>query len=129
MRTKPLQGRLMTVPVMAILVIAASGILHAYSAPRCGPLSFHEASQDSSPFSLQGKITKAEAGKFTVNTEENILFHIRYDDKTAITRADGTAGSSKDLRAGVWVGIRGDLEESGEIAAATIKILKQPPQK
>jgi uncharacterized protein DUF5666 len=87
------------------------------------------ASQDASRFTLQGKINKVETGKFTVNTEENILFHVRYDDKTQITRADGSAGSPKDLRAGVVVAVEGDLEESGEISAATIKLQdKEPPK-
>jgi Domain of unknown function (DUF5666) len=87
------------------------------------------SSQESSPFTVQGKITKAETGKFTVNTGENILFHVRYDDKTEITRADGSAGSGKDLQVGVWVEVRGDLEESGEIAAVTIKLQAHEPPK
>lgn len=81
-----------------------------------------DSGQETSSFTLDGKITQAESGKFTVNTEDNILFHVRYDDKTEIKRADGTDGSAKDLRVGVSVHVVGDLEESGEIAATKIKL-------
>lgn len=104
-------------------------LLSVRAAAQSNPTGSLVSAQDSSPFSLQGKITKIEAGKFAVNTEENILFHVRYDDKTAITRPDGSAGTEKDLKTGVWVEVRGDLEESGEIAASTIKLLdKEPPK-
>ncbi len=117
-----------TLALITTLGLASSALL-ANSTPNLRWLSQSTTSQDASPFSLQGKITKVEAGKFTVNTEENILFHVRYDDKTEITRADGSAGSEKDLRPGVWVEVKGNLEESGEIAAATIKVQgKKPPK-
>ena len=114
---------------LVAMLMLASRVLLANPAPHPRLLSHSATSQDASPFSLQGKITKLEAGKFTVNTEENILFHVRYDDKTEITRADGSAGSEKDLRPGVWVEVKGNLEESGEIAAASIKLQgKEPPK-
>jgi Domain of unknown function (DUF5666) len=124
-----MQGRILKSFALAAVLVAASAALQASPAPQNRPPDPRASAQDSSRFSLQGKITKVEAGKFTVNTGENILFHVRYDDKTEITRADGSKGSEKDLRAGVWVEVEGDLEESGEIAAATIKLQEQKPQK
>ena len=77
---------------------------------------------ESSNFNLEGKIVKVEAGKFTVSTQENIIFHVRYDDKTDIKHSDGTAGSSKEFKAKVSVKVEGDLTESGEIVAKKIEI-------
>jgi Domain of unknown function (DUF5666) len=113
---------------MAVTVGAALVLLAAGAAAQSSPIGSPVSAQDSSPFSLQGKITTVETGKFAVNTEENILFHVRYDDKTIITRPDGSAGTEKDLKVGAWVRVKGDLEESGEIAAATIKLLDKEPQ-
>ncbi|MHB8654020.1 MAG: DUF5666 domain-containing protein [Terriglobia bacterium] len=73
-------------------------------------------------FTLEGKIIKVETGKFTVSSEGNIIFHVRYDDKTEIKHQDGSAGSSKGFRMGVQVKVEGDLTESGEIVARTIEI-------
>jgi hypothetical protein len=75
-------------------------------------------------FTVQGKIIKQIPGKLTINTEENILFHVRYDDKTDIRKSDGTSATAKDLRVGVVVSIDGELTESGEILAARIEIQK-----
>jgi len=77
-------------------------------------------------FTLEGKITRLEPPKFTVSTEENIVFHVRYTDKTEIRRSDGSLGTSKDLRVGMLVHIEGDLSESGEVVAVTIQIV--PPR-
>lgn len=113
--------------VLAVTLVVALPSMRASA--QIVPNNSFVSAQDAMPFSLQGKITRLEAGKFTVNTEENILFHVRYDDKTSITLPDGSAGSEKDLKTGTWVQVRGDLEESGEIAAATIKLLdKEPPK-
>jgi Domain of unknown function (DUF5666) len=113
-----------------VLAIALGlSFLAARATAQSTPAGSLVSAQDSSSFSLQGKITKLEAGKFAVNTEENILFHVRYDDKTSITRPDGSAGTEKDLKTGAWVKVRGDLEESGEIAATTIKLLDKEPSK
>ena len=106
-----------------VLLIAAFMLLFGTS-----PLSASQNStrrvaasaQGASTFTLEGKITEAESGKLTVNTEENILFHVRYDDKTEIKRADGSEGSAKDLKVGARVHVVGDLEESGEISASKI---------
>jgi len=79
------------------------------------------AAQDS-PFTLEGRITDLAPGKITVNTEENILFHVIYNDETKFKKPDGSEGSSKDLQKGLTVHIAGDLTESGEIKAATVEI-------
>lgn len=119
---------LKTIAPVALLLLTPA-LVHAGRAHQTPSLSQPTSSQDESRFTLQGKINKVEAGKFTVNTEENILFHVRYDEKTSITRADGSAGSSKDLRVGVVVEVEGDLEESGEIRAVTIKLQEKEPPK
>src|SRR5579859_5150714 len=80
-------------------------------------------------FTLEGKIIKVETGKFTVSSEGNIIFHVRYDDKTEIKHQDGSAGSSKDFRMGVQVKVEGDLTESGEIVARTIELEKEMESK
>ena len=116
-------------PRSFLLAVTLGMALSAVAAAQNLPNGSLVSAQDSSPFSLQGKITKVEAGKFTVNTGENILFRVRYDDKTSVTRPDGSAGNEKDLKTGTWVQVRGDLEESGEIAAATIKLLDKEPSK
>jgi len=79
------------------------------------------ASQDMN-FTLEGKITSLTADKLTVASEENMLFHVRYDDKTEIKKPDGSPGTAKDLRVGLRVGVAGDLAESGEITAKRIDI-------
>ncbi len=85
--------------------------------------------QGASTFTLDGKITEAAVGKLTVNTQENILFHVRYDDQTEIKRADGSAGTAKDLRVGAQIHVVGDLEESGEISATKIVLQGKASQK
>jgi hypothetical protein len=85
-------------------------------------------------FTLEGEINKLEPGKLTVSTEENIIFHVSYNEQTDIKQADGTVGSAKDFRVGVRVKIEGDLTESGVIAAKKIAIQKEtganrPPPK
>jgi hypothetical protein len=80
-------------------------------------------------FTLEGRINRLEPNKFTVSTEENIVFHVRYDEKTEIKRQDGSAGSAKDLRVGLRVKVDGDLTESGEIVAHQIEIQPEPGAK
>jgi hypothetical protein len=80
-------------------------------------------------FTLQGKITQNAGGKITVSTEGNIVFRVTYNEKTEITRADGSAGSSQDLQVGVTIHVDGDLQESGEIIAHRIEILKEPEKR
>lgn len=115
-------------PLLAWLTLtcttAAFGQLHR------APL----ASQDESMnFTLQGKITKLEAQRFVVSTQENIIFHVRHNDKTEIKNEDGSAASTKDLKLGCNVRVEGDLTESGEIVAKKIQIQheegpKSPPR-
>jgi hypothetical protein len=116
----PAKTMVLTSSFLLLLAIprAASAVL--LDAPSPG--------QDASRFTLDGKIAEAEAGKFTINTQDNILFHVRYDDKTEIKRADGSEGSAKDLRAGAQVHVVGDLQENGEIAASRI-VLKENDSK
>lgn len=76
-------------------------------------------------FNLEGKITKLEHEKFVVSTTENIIFHVRYTDKTTFQQEDGTSASAKDLRVGITVRVEGDLTESGEIVAKKIQIQHQ----
>ena len=76
-----------------------------------------------SGFTLEGKVTQKTEGKLTVSTEENIIFHVRYDEKTDIRLKDGAQGSDKDLKAGLKVRVEGELSESGEISAHKIEVL------
>jgi len=75
-------------------------------------------------FTVEGKITKQAPGKLTISSGENIIFHVRYDDKTDIKKSDGSPGTANDLRVGVVVRVEGELTESGEIIAARIEIQK-----
>jgi hypothetical protein len=74
-------------------------------------------------FNLEGKISDLAPGKLTLSTQDNMIFHVRYTEKTRITRADGSPGSAKDFKLGLTVHVAGDLEESGELDAAEIHIL------
>jgi hypothetical protein len=80
--------------------------------------------QEAMNFTVEGKITKQSPGKLTINTGENILFHVRYDDKTDIKKSDGSAGTAKDLRVGLPVRIEGELTEAGDILAQKIEVQK-----
>jgi hypothetical protein len=91
------------------------------SAPRLGLALAQEMN-----FTLQGKITQHTGERLTVNTEGNIIFRVTYNEQTEITRADGSSGSSQDLRVGKTIHVDGDLQESGEIIAHRIEILKEP---
>ena len=51
-----------------------------------------------------------------------MIFHVLYNDKTAITKKDGTPGTAQDLHIGVTVMVAGELAESGEITARKINI-------
>jgi hypothetical protein len=80
-------------------------------------------------FTLEGKITAVNGDRLTVSTEENIIFHVRVDDKTEIKKSDGSPGAAKDLHVGIRIGVAGDLAESGEILAKTIEIKADASQK
>jgi hypothetical protein len=73
-------------------------------------------------FDLEGNITHQEAGKLTIDTGGNIIFHATYTADTAMVHADGKPASEKDLKVGVKVHILGDLQESGEVKAQRIEI-------
>jgi hypothetical protein len=77
------------------------------------------------PFTVEGKITQLSSDTLTVDSGENIIFRVRYDDKTQIMREDGTAGSVKDLRVNLVVRVEGSLSESGIITAQQIAILQK----
>jgi hypothetical protein len=81
------------------------------------------------PFTVEGKINTLDQNKLTLNTEENMIFHVRYDDKTEFKSDDGSPAGSKDLRVGLRIRVEGDLTESGEIVAQRIVLLKTPPKK
>ena len=76
-------------------------------------------------FTLDGKINSLDHDKLTVHTEENILFHVSYSDKTEFRSDDGSPASSKDLRVGLKIHVEGDLTESGEIVAQKIVLEKK----
>jgi len=80
-------------------------------------------------FTLEGEINTLGQNKFTVRAEENIIFHVRYDDKTEFKSDDSSPATSKDLRVGLKVRVEGDLTESGEIVAQRIELRKAPPKK
>ena len=80
-------------------------------------------------FTVEGKVHSRAQNKLTLSTEANIIFHVRYDDKTEIKSEDGSAASAKDLRVGLNVRVDGDLTESGEIVAQKIVIQQKPAQK
>ncbi len=73
-------------------------------------------------FTLEGKITEKSAGKLTVSSGENMIFHVLYNDKTEIKKKDGSPGTPQDLHTGLKISVAGDLAESGEITAAKIEI-------
>ena len=80
-------------------------------------------------FTVEGKINTLDQNKLTLNSEENMIFHVRYDDKTEFKSDDGSPAGSKDLRVGLRIRVEGDLTESGEIVAQRIELLKAPPKK
>jgi len=114
-------------------VIALAGSLLFVPLCSATPLTFSRStpildSDQAMNFTLEGKITAINGTKLTVNTEENIVFHVRYDDKTEIKKKDGSPAEGKDLRIGVRISVGGDLEESGEILAKKIEIEAEGPQ-
>jgi len=79
-------------------------------------------SAQDSDFTMEGKITDKSAGKLTINSGDNIIFHVLYNDSTEIKKKDGSPGTAQDLRIGVKVSVAGSLAESGEITAKKIEI-------
>ena len=98
------------------------------SSPGVQPAIILRAAQEMN-FTLEGKINTLDHNKLTVHTEENIIFHVTYDDKTEFKDEDDKPAHSADLKVGLRIRVEGDLAESGEIAAARITLLKTPPPK
>ena len=76
-----------------------------------------------SNFTLEGKITEKSAGKLTVSSGENMIFHV------ALQRQNGNQEKGRqpwhrpqDLHTGLKISVAGDLAESGEITAKKIAI-------
>ena len=79
-------------------------------------------------FTMEGKINTLGQNKLTLQAEDNIIFHVSFDDKTEFKSDDGGPASSKDLSVGLTIRVEGDLTESGEIVAQRIVILKHLPR-
>ncbi len=79
-------------------------------------------SQQGMNFNLEGKITEHSAGKLTVSAEDNIIFHVTYDDQTRIYRKDGSTGSAKDLKTGIRIKVEGELSPAGVVEAHRIDL-------
>ena len=115
------------VAVLAGLLLCAcqfSPTLFA-SSPRAIPTP----SAQESDFTLEGKITEKTAGKLTLSSGENIIFHVLYNDKTEIKKKDGSPGTAQDLHIGMKIYVTGNLAESGEITARKIDIEDEGSEK
>ena len=86
------------------------------------PLPLPVFSAQDSDFTMGGKITDKSPGKLTINSGDNIIFHVLYSDSTEIKKKDGSAGTAQDLRIGVTISVAGSLAETGEITAKKIEI-------
>ena len=112
----------MTISRCCLPVLLLAGVL-PFGVFKAGAEAQPLRLKQESGFTLEGKVTEKSEGKLTVSTEENIVFHVRYDEKTDIRLKDSTRGSDKDLKAGLKVRVEGDLSESGEILAHKIQVL------
>ena len=104
--------------ILAALVLGLMPLCRTVSiaAPRA------PASPQDSDFTMEGKITDKSAGKLTINSGDNIIFHVLYSDTTEIKKKDGSAGTAQDLHTGLNISVAGSLGETGEITAKTIEI-------
>lgn len=80
------------------------------------------AEQNESNFGIEGKITKASPGKLTINSQDNMLFHITYGPQTQIKLKDGSAGTAADLKPGVVIRADGSLDPQGVLQARRISV-------
>jgi glutamine phosphoribosylpyrophosphate amidotransferase len=116
-----------------LIAVLAGSLLLVLQLPATPPPSAKSAANLSSAqemnFTLEGKISDLTASKMTVSTEENIIFHVRYDEKTEIRKTDGSPATAKDLHVGLRVGVEGNLTESGEIIAKSIEIQTEASKK
>ena len=76
-------------------------------------------------FTVEGTVNTLGQNKLTLRAEENVIFHVSYNDKTQFKSDDGSLSGGKDLRVGLAIRVEGDLEESGEIVAKKIELLKK----
>ncbi|MGH9327015.1 MAG: hypothetical protein ACRD2B_10090 [Terriglobia bacterium] len=107
--------RRLTEPAVALLVLlVGSALLGASGLPA------QSTSQQGTSFNLEGKITEHTPGRLTVSTEDNIIFHVTYNEKTAIYRKDGSAGSPSDLKVGAIIKAAGELSPTGVVEASRI---------
>lgn len=104
----------------AAITVSIAGLL-LLSVLSAGGLSA-PAQDQNSQFNLEGTITELSAGKLTVSTEDNIIFHVTYSGKTEIHRKDGSAGSAKDLAEGEKIKVDGTLTPAGVIEAQRIDL-------
>ena len=86
-------------------------------------------SAQDSDFTMEGIITDKTAGKLTISSGENIIFHVLYNDQTEIKKKDGSPGTAQDLHIGVKIYVAGSLAESGEITAKKINIEAEGSEK
>jgi hypothetical protein len=119
--------------LLRTITVLASSLLLALQLPATPSACPRSAATSSSAqdmnFTVEGKISALTANRLTLNTEENIIFHVRYDEKTEIRKKDGSPGTAKDLRVGLRVGVAGDLTESGEIIAKRIELHAEGSEK
>lgn len=78
--------------------------------------------QPETGFNLEGKITESTAGKLTISEQDNIVFHVSYNDKTQIYRKDGSAGTAQDLKVGEKIKVEGELNPAGLVEARRIDL-------
>lgn len=108
------------VAILASLLFAVSQPFQIPLLHTAGPATAVWA--DEMNFTVEGKITEKTAGKLTVSSGENMIFHVLYNDKTEIKKKDGSSGTEGDLHTGLTISVAGDLAESGEITAKRIEI-------
>ena len=123
---RPTKRRLILIGgvLAAAVIFIHCEVVHGSTLLTVPERSRREGIPQESNFTLEGKITEKSAGKLTLSTTDNIIFHVRYGDKTEIKRADGSAGSGADLKVGQTVSVVGELAETGEIIAKKIEIEK-----
>ncbi len=100
--------------ILNLLILCAAAICVT-------PLHATPPAQDSD-FSMEGKITEKSAGKLTLSSSDNIIFHVVYSDGTEIRKSDGSSGTAQDLKIGAKISVIGGLAESGEITAKKIAL-------
>jgi hypothetical protein len=109
--------------LVLLLGVWPHAVQEAHAHAVAGPNGdWHAVQESESNFTLEGEVTQKSEGKLTVSTEENIVFHVRYDEKTEIRLKDGAQGSDKDLKTGLKVTVQGGFNKSGEIVAQKIQV-------